>query len=95
MVCEFHFREGFTGEVVELTIAGERCMRRELRTRLQIGLAHIEEVRLRSGQEAVVTVPAVGLRAAVEVEETDRWITVDLEGGALVVRRAGSAPGYL
>jgi hypothetical protein len=95
MICEFHFREGFAGEVVELTIAGERRMRRELRTRLQIGLAHIEEVRLLPGQEAAVTVPAAGLRAGIEVEETDRWITIDLEGGALVVRRAGSAPGYV
>lgn len=95
MICEFHFREGFTGEVVELTVAGERRMRRELRTRLQIGLAHIEEVRLHSGQEAVITVPAAALRAGIEVEETDRWIAVDLEGGALVVRRVGSAPGYV
>lgn len=94
MTCEFHFREGFTGEVVELTVDGERRMRRELRTRLQIGLAHVEEVRLQAGQEVVVTVPDSGLRAGLEVVETDRWITVDLEGGALVLGRAGSPPGY-
>ncbi len=94
MVCEIHFREGFTGELVEVTVQGEARMRRELRTRLQIGVAHIEELRVQPGQEAVVALPASGVRAAIEFGDTDRWITVDLEDGALVVRRAESSPGY-
>lgn len=94
MTCELHFRDGFTGEVVEVTVDGERRMRRELRTRLQISLAHIEEIEVYPGQTVVVAVPARGLDRAIEAEATDRWFTVDLEGDALEFARSATQPGH-
>lgn len=94
MTCELHFRDGFVGDVVEVTVDGERRMRHELRTRLQISLAHIEEIEVRPGQRIEVSVPARGLRAAAEVLATDRWFTVDLELDALELARSDTLPGH-
>ena len=94
MICELHFQDGFAGEVVEVAVDGDLRMRRELRTRLQISLAHIEEIEVQPGQEIVVTVPARRLSKGIEAKATDRWFTVDVEGDELVLKRAEVLPGH-
>jgi hypothetical protein len=92
---EFHFQEGFAGETVTVAVDGQTRVSFKARTRLQTGLARIESLQLDPGQTVAIAVPELALHQTYRVAEGDRWITINLVGGALVVRPAQASPGYL
>jgi hypothetical protein len=54
--CELHFQEGFSGENVEVLLDGRTMAEFEARTRMQIGVAHIEKLALDPGQTITVRI---------------------------------------
>lgn len=91
---ELHFQEGFAGETVVVLVDDAVVARFEARTRMQIGLAHIEKVPLSPGQ--VVTI-RVGRSAATSltVEPARTFIEINYRGDALSIEAMPSSPGYL
>lgn len=92
---EFHFQEGFTGQLVILAVDGKVHLSSELKTRLQIGLALIETLELASGQTITIEVPDLQLQQSHEVVPSDQWISVNLVEHALVVQQEERSPGYV
>jgi hypothetical protein len=93
--CEFHFQEGFTGEVVTLEIDGREIARFNARTRFQTGLAQIETVALEDGQVVTIRVPERSLTELYQKAPGDRWVAVNIAGGKLSVRSVEASPGYV
>ena len=92
---ECHFQEGFAGETVVLSAGGAELSRLPMRTRPQTGLAGIASVEIAAGRVATVSVPDANLSAARTVAESDRWITVNRRGNALVLESVPACPGYV
>src|SRR5215213_6949284 len=64
MDYELHLREGFGGEAVVIEVDGAEIARLKARTRMQIGLAHIEKLgQLKPGQMVAVRLPDLNLSA--------------------------------
>jgi hypothetical protein len=93
--CEFHFQEGFAGEVVTLEVDGREVARFSARTRLQTGLAQVERLELDIGQVVTVRVPERSSSERYQRVPGDRWVTVNLAGGKLSVRSVEASPGYV
>lgn len=91
---EFHFTEGFSGQEVRIVMDGRVIARAELRTRFQIGLAHIEAVGLPGGKEVIVDLGRDG-EARLRLDEERPFVTVSLAGGKLTVAASADRPGYL
>lgn len=95
-IYEFHFQEGFTGEIVTLAINGEIRVQFAARTRLQTGLAHIEQLKLELGELVSISVPDLAISSEYRVVEGDYcWVTINLIGKQLDVQRANRCPGYV
>ncbi len=92
---EFHFQEGFKGQIVTLTVDGKVQLSSETQTRLQIGLARIETIELTSGRTVIIELPDLKIMQTYEVAESDYWISVNLIDHSLVIRPEGQSPGYL
>ena len=95
MNCELHLQEGFAGETVVIEVDGVEIVRVEARTRMQIGLAHIEKLGLKPGQTVAVRLPDLNLLTEHRVVAGRPFIQVTLENGALRVKAAETSPGYL
>jgi len=95
MDCELHLQEGFTGETVVIEVDGQEITRVEARTRMQIGLAHIEKLSLTPGQMVAIRLPGVNLSAEHRVTAGRPFIQVTLENGALRFKATEFTPGYL
>ena len=92
---EFHFQEIFTGERVDMMTGKEVRAQIEAKTRFQTGLAHIETLQLRDGEEVVIAIGKVNLKATVKVDVTKPFVTVKMVDGALQVENTDTRPGYL
>lgn len=95
MESELHFQEGFDGETVVVAVDGAEVAHFMARTRMQISLAHVEKLRLKSGQTVTIRLPDKGILATHEVEAEKLFIQIVLEGGALRIQSTESSPGYL
>lgn len=93
--CELHLQEGFAGETVVIEVDGAEIARVEARTRMQIGLAHIEKLRLKPGQTVAVRLPGLNLSAGHRVTAGRPFIQVTLENGTLRIKATETTPGYL
>lgn len=92
-----HFQEGFAGETVELWRGNKRLGRWEMRTRLQIGMAHIEEIDAEPGVLLRLTLPDTGAQASFAAPGPDgaHVILVNHDGQELRVNATKNEPGYL
>lgn len=95
MDVELHFQEGFGGETVVVTVDGAEVARVMARTRMQIGLAHIETLRLTPGQTVTIGLPEQSLVAVHAIEAGKPFVQIALEGGALRIRSSETSPGYM
>ena len=95
MKCELHLQEGFGGETVIVEVDGAEIARVEARTRMQIGLAHIEKLGLKPGQTVGVRLPDLNLSTEHRLVAGQPFIQVRLENGALRVKATETTPGYL
>lgn len=92
---ELHFQEGFFGQTVEISVDGEEVARFEARTRLQTGLARIEKLDLRSGQEMTIHIKELNLNESFRLEYAQIYVMVNLINERLIVRLTDRLPGYL
>lgn len=96
MDYELHLREGFGGETVVIEVDGAEMARLKARTRMQIGLAHIEKLgQLKPGQMVAVRLPDLNLSAEHRVVAGRPFILVMQENGALRIEASETTPGYL
>jgi len=93
--CEFHFQEGFAGELVTVAVDGVLRVQFEARTRLQTGVAHIELVAVDPGQTVTIAVPIHSVQCEYRISGIDHWVTINLVDHKLVVQRSEGSPGYL
>jgi hypothetical protein len=93
--CEFHFQEGFSGELVTVAVDGVLRAQFEARTRLQTGVAHIELVAVAPGQTVTIAVPIHSVHGEYQISESDHWVTINLVDNKLVIQRSEGSPGYL
>ena len=92
---EFHFQEGFTGETIDIRVNGAEVSRFAATTRLQIGLAHIERLRLSPGDTIQISIQASGTSLVLAVNSEERYIFVNLVQNKLEITPSKHAPGYL
>lgn len=92
---ELHFQEGFSGETVFISAGAKLLSSFRLWTRPQIGLARIEPLQLTPGQTVTVAIPELSLESGIQITGRERWITVNLSEGALILQAAQEQPGYL
>jgi len=91
---ELHLQEGFSGQAVIVAVDAQVCARFDARTRLQLGLAHVETLSVEPGQTVTVEVPSLGLRQAYAVADQDTILTANLVDHALILRPARGPVGY-
>jgi hypothetical protein len=92
---EIHFQEGFADETVLVAVDGVEIARFTASTRMQLGLAHIERLRLDPGQTVTVGLPDRSLKVAHVVEERRPFVQVNLEQGDLRIHSTETTPGYV
>ena len=92
---ELHFQEGFSGEAVEVRVAGKAAAHFVARTRVQTGLAHIEKLELADGTTVRITMPATGAEASFKVSKASPHIVVNVVNQKLNVEAKKESPGYL
>jgi hypothetical protein len=92
---EFHFQEGFTGEPVEISVDGKPIARFNAKTRLQLGLAHIERLELEPGQVVSICIEDLNLAQSVSVPADQDYIKVNRAADGLDVEPTSTLPGYL
>lgn len=92
---ECHFTEGFYGQEVRLLHGDEELAKLTLRTRMQTGLAHVERLKIKSGEEVKVEISDLDLVATIQVDAATPFVTVALEEGELRVASTATTPGYL
>ncbi len=92
---EFHFQEGFTGQSFEILVAGKLRASVTARTRFQTGLAHIEPVMLRDGEEVIIRQKDTGAQRKVHLHPGRPFVTLTLVNGALKIDALDQTPGYL
>lgn len=92
---ELHFQEGFSGETVEVLVDGVRVARFEARTRMQIGLAHIERLDLSPGDVVTVRIGDDATSASVTAEPGKTYLNINLKNDKLILESTESSPGYV
>jgi hypothetical protein len=90
---ELHFQEHFAGDPVEIRVNNRRVAAFLAKTRYQIGLAHIEKLKIDDGDEVTVVVGGHTIRAPL-VDGVDAYV-VRLEGGTPSIEPARGPLGYL
>lgn len=95
MHCELHFQEGFSGEQVELLVDGRSMAEFEARTRMQIGVAHIEKLALDPGQTVTVRMKDRDVEGSITAVAGKKFIIVNISGDLLTLKNSDATPGYL
>lgn len=92
---EFHFKEGFTGQTLEIVSSGRVRATVTARTRLQIGLAHIETIELDDGEEVLIREKSTNTETSIRVHHGKPFVVVQWVDGKLEAEAVGQSPGYL
>ena len=95
MICEFHFQEGFSGETVVITVDGKETARFNAKTRMQLGLAKIEPIKLTSGQRVSISLSPSGPKADYHFKPADKFVKVNLVNQQLEISPVPVSPGYV
>lgn len=91
---ELHLQEGFAGEAVEITLDGAPLARVVARTRMQLGLAHVERFAARAGQVLALAIPERGLAARLVLDAASPFVTANLVGAELRLAHPEGPPRY-
>ncbi len=92
---ELHLQEGFSGEGVEVLVDGEIVAEFEARTRMQIGVAHVEKLVLDPGQTVTVRIRDGDIQGSIKATTGKKFIIVNLSGRLLNMQISNERPGYL
>lgn len=95
MDYELHLQEGFDGETLVVTVDTVEVARITARTRMQIGLAHIEKLTLKAGQTLTFRLLETTTQTRHLVAADTPFIQISLEDGVLHVSSTKTLPGYL
>jgi hypothetical protein len=91
----FHFKEGFTGQTLEIVASGRVRATVTARTRLQIGLAHIETIALDDGEEVLIREKGTNTETSIRADHGKPFVIVQRVDGKLEAEAIGQSPGYL
>lgn len=91
---ELHLQEGFTGETVVIRLDGAVVGELTARTRMQLGLAHVERLRVRAGQTLSLAIPSARLEASLVLDAASSVVTANLAAGALRLAHPEAPPRY-
>jgi antitoxin (DNA-binding transcriptional repressor) of toxin-antitoxin stability system len=91
---ELHLQEGFAGEAVEVTLDGAPLARVVARTRMQLGLAHVERLQARAGQVLALAIAGRGLAAGLVLDAASPFVTANLIGAELRLTHQQEPPRY-
>lgn len=92
---EFHFQEGFSGQTFEIIASGHICARVTASTRYQIGLAHIETIELKDGEEVVIRDQTTQSQTFIQIHHDKPFVALKLVNGKLEAEASSQSPGYL
>jgi hypothetical protein len=92
---ELHFQEGFTGETVEVLVDDKVVASFEARTRMQIGLAHIERLELSPGDVVTIRIAGGPVSASVTVTKGKNFVNINLKDQKLDLETTEGSPGYV
>jgi hypothetical protein len=92
---ELHFQEGFSGQTAEVLVDGTEVARFEARTRMQIGLAHIERLDLSPCDAVTVRLGDGATSASITVEPGKTFLIITLKDHRLIMDSTESSPGYM
>lgn len=93
--CELHFQEGFSGETVEVRLDTKQIAVFTIKTRMQIGLAHVEKITASEGDRVEILIKESGLSKTVSAIDNGNYIIINLKNGKLEVSVSRVSPGYL
>lgn len=89
-----HFQEGFSGETVQILVNGKPIGERSLKTRNQIGLAHIERIEVSSGDQIEIKIAGLS-EAKVKIIDVSSSIKINLVDKKLIVGQTNEELRYL
>jgi hypothetical protein len=92
---ELHLQEGFSGEGVEVLVDGEIVAEFEARTRMQIGVAHVEKLALDPGQTVTVRIRDGDIQGSITATAGKKFIIVNLSGSLLSMKNSDEMPRYI
>jgi hypothetical protein len=92
---ELHLQEGFSGEGVEVLVDGETVAEFDARTRMQIGVAHVEKLALDPGQTVTVRIRGGDIQGSITATAGKKFIIVNLSGSLLNMVSRKERPGYI
>jgi hypothetical protein len=92
---EIHFGQGFRGEHVRLRSGARILFEGPLRTRPQVGAAHVERIDLPAGEKIVVEIPASGAEAGITLDPGFPYVLVEATPHGLSARTTAQQPRYL
>ncbi|WP_048709316.1 hypothetical protein [Microvirga massiliensis] len=90
---ELHFREGFDGQEIEVMVNGQPVASFTARTRMQIGLAHIEKLEIGEGDSVIVRIG--NTERTVPVAKGVSQYAIDLREGGLTIEPARDRLRYM
>jgi len=68
---ELHFQDAFSGETIQILLNGKLIAERAMKTRYQTGLAHIEKLDAKAGDEIEVRVAGSAVDSKIKVVNSD------------------------
>jgi hypothetical protein len=89
-----HFQEGFSGETVQILVNGEPIGERSLKTRNQIGLAHIERIEVSSGDQIELKISGLS-DTKVKITGDASSIKINLVDKKLIAEQTNEELRYL
>lgn len=92
---EFHFQEGFSGQIFEIIASGRICATVTVRTRYQISLAHIETIELQDSESVVIREQATQAETSVQIDHDKPFVVLKLVNGKLETEATSQSPGYV
>lgn len=92
---EIHLQEGFRGEPVIIQLDDVVVARLTPKTRLQLGLAHIERLDAAAGQMLRIHLPDRLITAEHPLRANDHFLVVYVKENALTINSVPGEPGYV
>ncbi|MFM9851320.1 MAG: hypothetical protein ACKVOJ_00735 [Sphingomonadaceae bacterium] len=92
---ELHFCDGFADDDVSILIDGKAYRSLTLTTKMQIGLAHIEPLVLKSGQMVTIEIAKDHIRTELRLKKDRPFIKVNKYEDAVATESTDVSPGYL
>jgi len=93
--AELHFQMTFTGQKAFIEFEGTPRIEMELHSKWQSDFAHVQKINVHPGQTIKIELPELGLQEFITVNEDQRFFSINLREGRLIVETMDRSRGYV